>query len=122
MVVVDESRPRLRVGRLTLGLLLTIVTVSHVAQAVGSSVTDTTAGSIGAALAYAVITVSVLLGGQLGYIAAVGLPLASFLYSDHSVLHARTDAVGVLYLGLYAAIVPLAAYLWYRSATDSRSD
>lgn len=118
MTVVDGLRPRTRVARMTLGLLLTVVTVAHVAQALESPVANTSAGSIGAAVAYAAIAVCVFCGSQLGYIAAVGLPLAGLVYSDHGLFSARTP-VGILYSVLFAVIVPLAAYLWYRSASHS---
>lgn len=121
MTVVGGSRPGPRLARMTLGLLLTVVTVAHVAQALESPVTNTSAGSIGAALAYAVIAVCVFLGRPLGYVTAVGLPLAAFFYSDHGLFSARTP-VGILYSVLFAAIIPLAAYLWYRSAATLRAN
>ncbi|CAM3878635.1 hypothetical protein ACXYTP_21970 [Tsukamurella ocularis] len=107
---------------MTLGALLAIVTFSHVMQALESSAPTTVAGAVGAVVTYAAITVLVLAGRRLGYTAAVVLPLLSFFYSDHRLVGPPARPIEILYFGLYAAIVPLGAYLWYASGAASARD
>ncbi|KXO98105.1 Uncharacterised protein (plasmid) [Tsukamurella tyrosinosolvens] len=106
------ARPGLfRSARTTLGALLVVVALAHLAQAALSSSTDVVAGSVGAAFAYGVVSANVFLDQQWAYTAAVGLPFLAFFYSDHRITGVPTHPVEILYLCLYSVVIVLGVYL-----------
>jgi hypothetical protein len=103
------ARPGLfRSARTTLGAVLVVVALAHLAQAALSSSTDVVAGSVGAAFAYGVVSANVFLDQQWAYTAAVGLP---FFYSDHRITGVPTHPVEILYMCLYSVVIVLGVYL-----------